>query len=327
MIGRTALALLIESKRDEEDPRVPPFNWGAVGFPREETPDLGRLSLPSVRSNSLSVGSFSAASPTKSSFAETQRRLLARKVSGRDDTETVLRARKWFAPHLVGNPAARARPYRYPGLAPAARSPPPPAHDTARPAPAFALAASTVASRARSVPGAKFLDDDDDADDGGGAAAVGPEVDGGGRQTYKPPSRADFRALARVAQPSEDVALLGAAFLTLVHPGATLPDDLKWATFAAAARDADLRAAAKAVHRVDDAKRRALHAFLDGRLHADVAKFTKRQGLAVRKLERWIRATLAAADYAIANLYGPCAPARPKSPPNNHLVNPDENHD
>ena len=38
MIGRTALALLIESKRDEEDPRVPPFNWGAVGFPREETP-------------------------------------------------------------------------------------------------------------------------------------------------------------------------------------------------------------------------------------------------------------------------------------------------
>ena len=109
MIGRTALALLIESKRDEEDPRVLPFYWGDdSGWARQSfapAPQPGRLSLPSVRSNALAVGSFASQGPP-SSYGETSARLLAKKRKTRADREmeTVRRAQTWFAPHLVGNP-------------------------------------------------------------------------------------------------------------------------------------------------------------------------------------------------------------------------------
>ena len=108
MIGRTALALLIESKRDEEDPRVLPFYWGDdSGWARQSfapAPQPGRLSLPSVRSNALAVGSFASQGPP-SSYGETSARLLAKKRKTRADREmeTVRRAQTWFAPHLVGN--------------------------------------------------------------------------------------------------------------------------------------------------------------------------------------------------------------------------------
>jgi hypothetical protein len=108
MIGRTALALLIESKRDEEDPRVLPFSWGDdSGWARQSfapAPQPGRLSLPSVRSNALAVGSFASQGPP-SSYGETSARLLAKKRKTRADREmeTVRRAQTWFAPHLVGN--------------------------------------------------------------------------------------------------------------------------------------------------------------------------------------------------------------------------------
>ena len=108
MIGRTALALLIESKRDEEDPRVLPFSWGDdSGWARQSfapAPQPGRLSLPSVRSNALAVGSFASQGPP-SSYGETSARLLAKKRKTRADreVETVRRAQTWFAPHLVGN--------------------------------------------------------------------------------------------------------------------------------------------------------------------------------------------------------------------------------
>ena len=85
MIGRTALALLIESKRDEEDPRVLPFYWGDdSGWARQSfapAPQPGRLSLPSVRSNALAMGSFASQGPP-SSYGETSARLLAKKKSG-----------------------------------------------------------------------------------------------------------------------------------------------------------------------------------------------------------------------------------------------------
>ena len=108
MIGRTALALLIDSKRDVVDPRVLPFYWGDdSGWARQSfapAPQPGRLSLPSVRSNALAVGSFASQGPP-SSYGETSARLLAKKRKTRADREmeTVRRAQTWFAPHLVGN--------------------------------------------------------------------------------------------------------------------------------------------------------------------------------------------------------------------------------
>ena len=369
MIGRTALALLIESKRDEEDPRVLPFSWGDdSGWARQSfapAPQPGRLSLPSVRSNALAVGSFASQGPP-SSYGETSARLLAKKRKTRADREmeTVRRAQTWFAPHLVGNPcgkhfnvrdhvclrrelaesrrrvqksaestsmrpssrlgrdnpahrligtqvgnpAARQKPYRWPGspnrgaavsrslgLAASTQSLEDPSRRSRESAPGT-VASSTVASRARSVPGALFLDDDDDdlltepagsvrfSDD----ARLGPP---------KPPSAADLRALARIKTPSEDLALLAAALLVLVHGDGGMPEDVKWPHFVRRAKDGDdLKAAARDVGPIEDFKRRALHSFLDGRLKTSVAPFSKRQGRAVRTLEAWVRSALKEAD-------------------------------
>ena len=56
---------------------------------------------------------------------------------------------------------------------------------------------------------------------------------------------------------------------------------------------------------MDDSRRRALHAFLDGRLAADVSSFTRRQGQAVRRLEAFVRGAVSKADAAIADAFGP----------------------
>ena len=372
MIGRTALALLIDSKRDVVDPRVLPFYWGDdSGWARQSfapAPQPGRLSLPSVRSNALAVGSFASQGPP-SSYGETSARLLAKKRKTRADREmeTVRRAQTWFAPHLVGNPcgntstcairhatmyvsvenspraddasknqpnrrrcdrardfasnpahrlistqvgnpAARQKPYRWPGspnrgaavsrslgLAASTQSLEDPSRRSRESAPGT-VASSTVASRARSVPGALFLDDDDDdlltepagsvrfSDD----ARLGPP---------KPPSAADLRALARIKTPSEDLALLAASLLVLVHGDGGMPEDVKWPHFVRRAKDGDdLKAAARDVGVIEDFKRRALHSFLDGRLKTSVAPFSKRQGRAVRTLEAWVRSALKEAD-------------------------------
>ena len=208
----------------------------------------------------------------------------------------------------MGNPAARQKPYRWPGspnrgaavsrslgLAASTQSLEDPSRRSRESAPGT-VASSTVASRARSVPGALFLDDDDDdlltepagsvrfSDD----ARLGPP---------KPPSSADLRALARIKTPSEDLALLAAALLVLVHGDGGMPEDVKWPHFVRRARDGDdLKAAARDVGPIEDFKRRALHSFLDGRLKTSVAPFSKRQGRAVRTLEAWVRSALKEAD-------------------------------
>ena len=337
MIGRTALALLIESKRDEEDPRVLPFRWGDdMGWSRRDpgtmfpaaalAPRSVRPVLPSVASNSLSVGSFGASLGGDVSRAESARRLLVgKKQPTRADREADLikRARTWFAPHLVLNPAARNKPYQWPGKPSPDKLPRGGAgleaggslslsHRSRESAPG-SVASSTVASRARSVPGALFLDDDDDdvvtapyGDAAGSSVRFSDVGDDEYRQTAPrgdrpagPPTAADLRALARVKTPTEDLALLAAALLVVVHDGGGVPADVKWPAFVARAKldqGKDLKAAAARVARVDAFKRRALHSFLDGRLKASAARFSKRQGKALRTLETWIRATLASAD-------------------------------
>ena len=104
--------------------------------------------------------------------------------------------------------------------------------------------------------------------------------------------------------------MLGAAFLVLVDGAA----DLRWGAFRQRAKQSSSASDALRLqpNSIDDARRRALHAFIDGRLSANVSNFTTRQSKAIRKLEGWVRGALAKAGAHIADKYGPARTSPPE---------------
>lgn len=331
-------------------PRVRKFEWGRPqehAFAGTHALSLASLSIGSQARGAriASIGSFASSQAT--SYAETAQRLLEPQGSGYLETrpshvdiaERDKRvAKQWFSPERVGNLKQRRRKYKTPGSRGAAQSLRVTKRDydrrvslepeldifrkaevansnsslygsmrgqrTSQPG---TVASSTEAYRAKIHEAHSldfFLDDAPTQ-----AKLFGTESDT--NQYGNPPSRADLSSLARVRSPTEDLALLGAAFLVLVDGAA----DLRWVAFRARAKQPGSAQAALGVRNVDDARRRALHAFLDGRLAANVAPYTTRQARAVRKLEGWVRGALSKADAQIADRYGPAGtPTRPKTP-------------
>ena len=325
-------------------PRVRKFDWGSVDD-HSFVPSAMSLASLSIGSQArgarvAAIGSF--ASSQQTSYAETSQRLLEPQGSAYLETKPYpvdlaerdkRVAKQWFSPNLIGNVKQRKRRYKTPASRGASQSIKVQNKDydrrieggrlfqkkevlqsnsslygsmSGRTSQPGTVASSTEGYRNKihAKHSSDFFLDDPPTE----AKLFGTEADT--NQSGSAPTKRDLQALARITRPTEDLALLGAAFLVLVDGAA----DLRWGAFRQRAKQSSAASDALRLspQSVDDARRRALHSFIDGRLSANVSNFTTRQSKAIRKLEGWVRGALAKADAHIADKYGP---ARTTTPP------------
>jgi hypothetical protein len=325
-------------------PRVRKFEWGSVDD-HSFVPSAMSLASLSIGSQArgarvAAIGSFASSQPT--SYAETSQRLLEPQGSAYLETKPYpvdlaerdkRVAKQWFSPNLIGNVKQRKRRYKTPASRGASQSIKVQNKDydrrieggrlfqkkevlqsnsslygsmSGRTSQPGTVASSTEGYRNKlhAKHSSDFFLDDPPTE----AKLFGTEADT--NQSGSAPTKRDLQALARITRPTEDLALLGAAFLVLVDGAA----DLRWGAFRQRAKQSSSASDALRLqpNSIDDARRRALHAFIDGRLSANVSNFTTRQSKAIRKLEGWVRGALAKADAHIADTYGPARTSPPE---------------